>query len=426
MSLVDGLRSPHSPLRRFLDRELSAGPGPLRQNYRAQHRTDHVLLPPPGIGTEAGTVGTAIDQRLRLAFTAAAPVDDAALIGIELTGRFGGHGEGLRMRAVGNELAARLTETVHYLDLDNRDLPLDRAQDEEEDLARMLIAAAWYQVLARTPIGFAFTPLAGAALEDPSGFTLTRLLQLPHHDMVDDVVNQLHKAAHSPLEDVRARTRPEDCHGGPTFAGARITADADLAVDGLLLDFKSTRHPLKETSQRTAWQLAGYLLLDAADAYRIDAVGLYLTRTGVLVSWPVEDFLDLLGACRRDLTELRAVFAELLTGCHGHADASYFTTQEEVDHVRRLLERLAPVAAPGSCPVCLQPLPEATRHARKFCTSRCRERAKVLRNRGLMPGGPRPLIPGPPRYLFRGPARGPLASGPGMTVAPCRRDDLGG
>ncbi|MGW2108351.1 hypothetical protein [Streptomyces sp. NPDC001948] len=25
-----------------------------------------------------------------------------------------------------------------------------------------------------------------------------------------------------------------------------------------------------------------------------------------------------------------------------------------------------------------------------------------------------------PRCLFRGPARGPLASGPGMTVAPCR------
>ena len=30
-----------------------------------------------------------------------------------------------------------------------------------------------------------------------------------------------------------------------------------------------------------------------------------------------------------------------------------------------------------------------------------------------------------PRYLLRGPARGPLASGPGMTVAPCRTDDLG-
>jgi hypothetical protein len=32
----------------------------------------------------------------------------------------------------------------------------------------------------------------------------------------------------------------------------------------------------------------------------------------------------------------------------------------------------------------------------------------------------------PPRYVLRGPARGPLASGPGMTVPPCRRDDLGG
>ena len=32
----------------------------------------------------------------------------------------------------------------------------------------------------------------------------------------------------------------------------------------------------------------------------------------------------------------------------------------------------------------------------------------------------------PPRYVFRGPARGPLASGPGMTVSPCEVDDLGG
>jgi hypothetical protein len=31
-----------------------------------------------------------------------------------------------------------------------------------------------------------------------------------------------------------------------------------------------------------------------------------------------------------------------------------------------------------------------------------------------------------PRYVLRGPARGPLASGPGMTVSPCRSDDLGG
>ncbi|MGW6714402.1 hypothetical protein ACWF9X_15940 [Streptomyces globisporus] len=388
MSLVDGLRSPHTPLRRFLDRELSAGAKPLRDNYRAQHRANHILLPPPGVGTEAGTVGTAIDQRLRLAFTAAAPVDDATLIGIHRSGRFGSRGEGRRMRAAGNELAAHLTETVRRLGLDNRDQPIDHGQDEEEQLARMLIAAAWYQVLARTPIGFAFTPLAKAALKEPDAFTLTRLLELPDRDLVTDVTSQLHAAAHSPLEALRARTRPQDCVGGPTFSGARITADADLIVDGLLIDFKSTRHPLNEMSQRTAWQLTGYLLLDAADRYRIDAVGLYLSRSGVLTSWPVEDYLDLLGACRRDLNDLRLVFRELLNGCRGQADARYFATEAERERIRQLLERLAPSAAHGCCPVCTQPLPEAAHHRRTFCTAWCSHRHKVLLRRGLMTDGP--------------------------------------
>ncbi|MGQ4389059.1 hypothetical protein [Streptomyces sp. SAS_270] len=211
--LEDVAQGPLNNVTAILDRELSAGAKRLRDSYRAQHRAAHVLLPPPGVGTEAGTVGTAIDQRLRLAFTTAVPVDDASLIGIELSGGFGGRGAGLWMRAAGNELAVRLTETVRRLDLDNRDLPIDHGQDEEEDLARMLIAAAWYQVLARTPIGFAFTPLANAALEDPR----------------------------------------------------RRHALAAVA----------------EMSQRTAWQLTGYLLLDAVDRYRIDTVGLYLSRSGV-------------------------------------------------------------------------------------------------------------------------------------------------
>lgn len=109
---------------------------------------------------------------------------------------------------------------------------------------------AW---LARTPIGFAFTPLANAALEDPGAFTFTRLLEFPHRDMVADVTAQLYKAAQGPLEVLRSHTGSEDCVGGPTFAGAQITADADLVVDGLLFAFKSARRPLAEMSQRTAW-----------------------------------------------------------------------------------------------------------------------------------------------------------------------------
>lgn len=257
----------------------------------------------------------------------------------------------------------------------------------------MLIAAAWYQVGARTPIGFAYTPLAKAAFEAPDSFTLARLLELAHRDLVADITAQLHTAAGGPLQALRARTGPEDCVGGPTFAGARITADADLAVAGLLLDFKSTRRPLAGMSQATAWQLTGYLLLDAIDRYRMDSLGLYLTRSGILATWPVEDYLALLGACRRDLAHLRVVFADLLAGCQ--ADARYASGEEE--SVRQLLKRLAPVAGPGCCPVCIQALPEPTRRPREFCSPWCRGRAQVLRRRGLLlPGGP-DLLPGPRR-----------------------------
>ncbi|WP_217225980.1 hypothetical protein [Streptomyces anulatus] len=390
MSLKGGVDNPRSPLRRFLDRELSAGAKPLRESFRSQHRADHVLMPLPGVGTEAGTAGTAIDTRLRLAFTTAAPVDLAAAIGIEESGHVFPRA-GLRMRAVGSELAARLTRTVHVLDLANRNTPIDRAHDEEEDLARLLIAAAWYQVLARTTIGFVHTPLYLAANEDPDSFTLDRLLKLPHRDLVADVVAQLHQAAASPLASLRAQTRPQDCVPGPTFPGTRITADADLMVDGLLIDFKSTKHP-HSLLKGSAWQLLGYLLLDSADRYRIDTVGFYLSRSGVLATWPVEEYLDLLGSCRRDLAALRSVFAELLAGCQ--ADQEPCTPADEA-RVRRLLKKLAPVIEAGHCPTCAQPLPETGR-PRKFCAFWCKSRAQTLRRKGLLaPGGPIATLPRP-------------------------------
>ncbi|WP_330321470.1 hypothetical protein OG927_34510 (plasmid) [Streptomyces clavifer] len=129
MSLKNAVDNPRSPLRLFLDRELSAGPKPLRDSYRAQYRADHVLAPLPGVGTEAGTVGTTIDTRLRPAFSTAAPVDVATAIGIEMACA-DYQRTGLRMRAVGNELAFRLNGTSHTLDLANRSTPIERAHDE--------------------------------------------------------------------------------------------------------------------------------------------------------------------------------------------------------------------------------------------------------------------------------------------------------
>ncbi|WP_234327528.1 hypothetical protein [Streptomyces sp. NRRL WC-3742] len=384
MSLTSGLSCPRTPLRRFLDREMSAGPKPLRENFRARYADTPVLLPPEGVGTEAGTVGTAIDLRLRLAFNAAAPVDPATVWGVEMCRGIGGPRVGERMGAVGEQLLERLAETAHALDLDDRDLPVDRSWEEEQDLARLLLAAAWYQVAARNPYGFTYTPLFLAAVEAPKTFTLERLLALPHRDLVDDVTAQLHLAAASPLQTLRATTGPADCKGCVTFAGVDITADADLLADGTLIEIKSTRHP-RRFEKATAWQILGYLLLDTPDHHRIDTVGLYLTRTATLATWPVEDYLALLGARCRDLPQLRATFAELLTNCT--ADEEPYKPDEQ-RRVQRLLERVATPVPSGHCPVCAQtvPPPAAAGRARRYCTEWCSRRAPGLRLRGWLPG----------------------------------------
>ena len=158
-----------------------------------------------------------------------------------------------------------------------------------------------------------------------------------------------------------------------------------LRVDGLLLDFKSARRPLAEMSQRTAWQLTGYLLFDAADRYRIDTVSLYLPRSGVLASWPVDDFLTLLGTCRRDLTELRGVFGELLAGCRGRRPV--------LRHGGREWSRPQRPGVHSASARVHPPVPEVH-------TTWCQDRDKILRRRGLMPGGPRPLLPVPRKPLL--------------------------
>ncbi|MEV0348347.1 hypothetical protein AB0H88_21450 [Nonomuraea sp. NPDC050680] len=79
-------------------------------------------------------------------------------------------------------------------------------------------------------------------------------------------------------------------------------ADADLITGGLLLDVKAST---KATAGRKEfYQLIGYVLLDYDDRYRIDSVGLYLSRFGRLITWTVTDYLRLLG-CRQSLVELR-------------------------------------------------------------------------------------------------------------------------
>ncbi|MEU4806603.1 hypothetical protein [Actinosynnema sp. NPDC023587] len=393
-SLLGGLASPRTPLRRFLDRELSAGSRPLRATYCAQLSSPRGWQPGPGVGFEAGTVGTAVDQRLRLAFTAADPVDAATRLGVAdcriaaespiLGIRRGPLSEALA--TVGAQLVDRITATVAEMEPDNRRHSILGPQDDEEQLARLLIAAAWYALRFRVPIAFPQTPLFRAAAATPRGFDLEALLRVPHPDLVADVLAQLDLAEHGDLTRLRYETTPASCHAGPTFDGsAHIDADADLIVDGMLIDFKSTRD-IHAFPLDTIHQLLCYTLLDYSDRFTIDALGVYLTRAGRLIHWPLERYLHLLGTCRRDLSDLRAQFATLCGNTTCPADSVPLTSQRR--SVDRLLRALAPVIPDGHCPVCAQPIVNrgtGSSQRRRYCSLRCRRRAAVLQRQGHLP-----------------------------------------
>jgi hypothetical protein len=127
--------------------------------------------------------------------------------------------------------------------------------------------------------------------------------------VIDDIAQQM-RIAQRPLAPFRALPRrARIC--GPVFAGSSdVPADADFILDGLLLDCKATKEP-RHFGREEIYQLAGYLLLDYDNQFRIDQVGFYLSRQGGLITWNTPDFLHRLGATT-SLPQLRARFRDHL------------------------------------------------------------------------------------------------------------------
>ena len=78
----------------------------------------------------------------------------------------------------------------------------------------------------------------------------------------------------------------------PHFAGSAAIggADADLIIDHQLIEVKTTIKPT--LGREWVWQLIGYLLLEWDDAHQISGLGVYSSRHGVLVIWPLSEFLS--------------------------------------------------------------------------------------------------------------------------------------
>ena len=96
----------------------------------------------------------------------------------------------------------------------------------------------------------------------------------------------------------------------PTFAYSHAVggADADLIVNGMLIDIKTTVNP--QLDEVWIWQLLGYVLLDRFDQHEISHVGLYMARQGRLVWWELDELIKGASGKSESVEELRELFFE--------------------------------------------------------------------------------------------------------------------
>jgi hypothetical protein len=145
---------------------------------------------------------------------------------------------------------------------------------------------------------------------------------LPERPTLDDYFAYFALVDDSAITDICALTKAfvaqhscllgSACVANPDFAlsGRLGGADADLILDGCLIDIKTTKSPTM--SREWAYQLLGYLLADTDNAHRITQIGFYVSRVPALVRWPVVDLIDDVTEGKHTLEELRQQFTAVI------------------------------------------------------------------------------------------------------------------
>lgn len=294
MSLSSHLDNPtKSPIGRFF-RSRFPNTRAITSEANARLRTFICLLPETVTSSYPyALIGMAVDYRLRYFFAITPPTELVAWHGAKRLvspvwpssisrGKEGHSERGIWYDdEIFEAFFATLTETT------TRIQPVGRAVilAEDEILARYCFILSLFEQVyrSRQPSDILATPVAC--------HTVAELLAIPDPAWIADIC-QLARLFFDRHADLLARPFILN----PTFVGSRDVggADADLLVDGRLIDIKTT----KASTLTADWirQLVGYALLDYDDVYAIRSLGLYLARHGELLTWPIEDLLRTLAS----------------------------------------------------------------------------------------------------------------------------------
>lgn len=315
MSLTSHLKDPSSPVRRFV-RESFPKAGAVVRAANAGLKGAETIRPEGAV--HWSTVGTAADLRIRY-FLGSAHETGAARHGAHmLEGRMmrADRIEGLEdseVRAAFEALAAeaggfRDSVPEFFAGLEEALARLVPWQEprrlgpgDEALLCRHCAVLALFEQVFRVGRVSPGSPL----IEPGPARTADELLARVPDPWVDDLRELSWAFLDSQGELVRgAREKAL----GPTFDGSLDVggADADMILDGLLVDVKTTTAP--KITAEMLHQLVGYALLDYSDRYAVREVAVYLSRQRRLVRWPLDGLLEDLGA-KSKLPELRKSFA---------------------------------------------------------------------------------------------------------------------
>lgn len=173
---------------------------------------------------------------------------------------------------------------------------------DERVLSKLCVVLAWFDQGYRS--GGIFPKAMDNLLDFP---TQQDYLTIVDDQWADDISRLIEKAATS----LRSSSLKK-IEFGPTFAGSASVggADADLILNRCLLDIKTTINPANNLAANIR-QIVGYVLLDWDNRYSLRSTGLYFSRQGKEVAWPLDELLpQMMGGRNASLNDLRTDFRE--------------------------------------------------------------------------------------------------------------------
>jgi hypothetical protein len=282
--LTEHLRDSNSPVKQFLKRRFPRTAG-LTKKANLQLQSEDTIN--PGFRPERyNLLSTAISYRIRYSFAITPGCQLAAWEGamsLPFIWDDYPNPQGLHSSGVDEDFFDSLDVTVKAI------APVrQRLNDEQEKLlARYCYVLALFEQLYRDTASCLYSPLL---IPGPKQ-SVDELLEIPTDAEIDDLcaMSWLFYDRYHDLLSLRSilSRALKRC-------GVVSESDVDLIVDGCLMEIEASIKP--EIKPLLLWQLAGYVLLDDKDKYRIRSVGIYMARQGKLLQWPIVDFL-------RQLTE---------------------------------------------------------------------------------------------------------------------------